>query len=168
MSRPLPLTQGVGSTRPPCSHVPLPPPHQGGEGGSSVDPSGRLEFVVTPHHRISPSLGSESGPARQVDAAVLPANPSLAPRCSAPPPTGRGLGAGVPAGSGPPVLRQLPALQLPALQNNTGFGTSSPSWADVVRNGSRLDTSPPAGLQAPQLRQLRIFWPCIIVVFLMV
>jgi hypothetical protein len=113
VSRPLPLTQGVGSTRPPCSQVPL-PPHQGGEGGSSIDPSGRSEFAATPRHHISPSLGSESGPAGQVDT-VLPANPSLAPRGSAPPPTGRGLGAGVPAGSGPTAVRQLPALQLPAL-----------------------------------------------------
>jgi hypothetical protein len=120
----------------------FPPPHQGGGGGSSVDPSGRSEFAATPRHRASPSLGSESGPAGQVG--VLPANPSLAPHSSAPPPTGRGLGAGVPAGSGPTVLRQLPALQLPALPNTTGFGTSSPSWADVVQNGYRLDTSPPA------------------------
>jgi hypothetical protein len=75
----------------------------------------------------------------QDDTAVLPANPSLAPRGSAPPPTGRGFRAGGSTGSGPTALRQLPALQ-----NNTGFGTSSPSWADVVRNGSRLDTSPPA------------------------
>ncbi len=137
MSKPLPLT------RPPCSHVPL-PPHQGGEGGSSVDPSGWSEFSATPRHHVSPSLGLESGPAVQDDTAVLPANPSLAPRGATPPPTGRGLGAGGPAGSGPTALRQLPALQLPALQNTTGFGTSSPSWADVVWNGSRLDTSPPA------------------------
>ncbi len=84
VSRPLPLTQGVGSTRPPCSHVPL-PPHQGGEGGSSVDPSGRSEFAVTPPHRISPSLGSESGPAGQVDAAVLPVKPQSGPSRLRPP-----------------------------------------------------------------------------------
>jgi hypothetical protein len=90
MSRPLPLSQGVGSPRP--------LPHQGGEGGSGVDPSGRSEFSATPsrtpRHLISPSLGSESGPAVQDGSAVLPAKPNLAPRGSAPSLTGRGLGAG--------------------------------------------------------------------------
>ncbi len=56
-----------------------------------------------------------------------------------PPPTGRGLRASGPAGSGSTALHQLPALQ-----NTSGIRSSSPSWADVVRNGSRLDTSPPA------------------------
>jgi hypothetical protein len=79
----------------PCSPT---PPHQGGEGGSSVDPSGRSEFSATPsrtpRHLTSPSLGSDSGLAVQDGTAVLPGNPSLAPRDSAPPLTGRGLGAG--------------------------------------------------------------------------
>ncbi len=142
MSRPLPLTQGVGSCRPPCSHVPLPPPHRGGEGGSSVDPSGRSKFTATPcrtpRHITSPPLGSESRPAVQDSTAVLPATPSLAPSGSTPPPTGRGLGAGWPAGTGYTALRQLPAPQ-----NSTGFGSNSPSWADVVRNGTCLKPSPP-------------------------
>jgi hypothetical protein len=72
---------------------------------------------------------------------VLPANPSLASRGSAPPLTGRGLGAGGPAGSGSTSQRQLPALQFTA-----GIGSSSPSWADIVRNGPRLIISPPAGI----------------------
>jgi hypothetical protein len=125
---------------PPAAMFPY-PPHQGGEGGSCVDPSGRSEFPATPsrtpRHLTSPSLGSESGPAMQDGSAVLPANPSLAPRSSAPPLTGRGLRAGGPAGT-------TSARQLPALQFTAGIGSSSPSWADVVRNGSHLSTSPPA------------------------
>ncbi len=70
--------------------------------------------------------------------AVLPASPSLAPRGSAPPPTGRGLGAGWPVGSGSTALHHLPP------QNTTRIGSNSPSWADVVRNGPRLSPSPPA------------------------
>jgi hypothetical protein len=85
----------------------------------------------------SPSLGSESGPAVQ-DTAVLPANPSLAPRGSAPPPVGRGLGACRPAGTGPTALPCTPP------QYATGNGSNSPSWADVVRTGPSLSPSPPA------------------------
>ncbi len=141
MRRPLPLTPGVGSTRPPCCLVPLPPPpHRGGVGGSSADPSGRSKFTATPNrtprHLTSPPLGSESWPAVQDSTAALPATPSQAPCGSTPPPTGRGLGAG-PAGTGHTALRQLPATQ------NTGFGPNSPSWADVVRNGTCLKHSPP-------------------------
>ncbi len=142
MSRPLPFTEGVGFPGPPAAMFPS-PFHQGGKGGSSVDPSGRSEFSATPSrtpcHPISPSLGYESRPAVQDGTAVLPANPSLAPHGSTPPPTGRGLGPGGPAGSRLTALRQLPALQ-----NVVGIGSSSPSWADVVRNGPRLNTSPPA------------------------
>ncbi len=141
MSRPLPLTQGVGSCRPPCSHVPL-PPHRGGEGGSSVNPSGRSKFTATPsctpRHLTSPSLGSESETAVEDSTEFLPATPSMAPRGSTPPPTGRGLRAGWPAGTCHTALRQLPAPQ-----NTTGFGSNSPSWADVVRNGTCLKPSLP-------------------------
>jgi hypothetical protein len=120
------------------------PPHQGGEGGSSVDPFGRSEFAATPATASPPPWGLRAGrPCRMTLQFYLP---TLVWPLAAlpPPPTGRGLGAGGPAGSRPTALRQLPALQLLALQNTTGFGTSSPSWADVVRNGSHLVTSPPA------------------------
>ena len=73
------------------------------------------------------------------DAAVLPAKPSLAPRGSAPPPVGRGLGAGRPAGT---------ALPRTPPQYATGNGSNSPSWADVVRTGPRLSPSPPAATSA--------------------
>jgi hypothetical protein len=147
----IPRREQTSPSHPGCGLYPTPlqpcspsPPHQGGEGGSSVDPSGRSESSATSRHRISPSLGSERGPAVKGNTTVLPANPSLAPRGSTPPSTGRGLGAGGPAGSGPTALRQLPALQ-----NATGLGTSSPSWADMVCNGPRLDTSPPAATASP-------------------
>jgi hypothetical protein len=140
--RTLPLTQGVGSPRPICCHVPLPPPHRGGEGGSSADPSGRSKLPATPsrtpRHLTSPSLGSESGPAVQDGTAALPAAPSLAPRGSAPPSTGRGLGAGRPAGTASTALLRPPSQYI------TGIGSNSPSWADVVRTGQRLSPSPPA------------------------
>jgi hypothetical protein len=53
----------------------------------------------------------------QDSTAFLPATPRLAPRGSAPPPTGRGLGAGWPAGTG---------------------------YTHCVLNGTRLNPSPPA------------------------
>jgi hypothetical protein len=114
-------------------------PTKGMRVAAVLTPLGSQSSQQAPATASPPPWGLESGPAMQDDTAVLPANPSLATRGSAPPPTGRGLGAGGPAGSGPTALRQLPALQ-----NNTGFRTSSPSWADMVRNGSCLDTLPPA------------------------
>ncbi len=126
----------------PCS----PPPPRGGEGGSSGDPLGWSKFPATPNrtprHLTSPSLGSESGPVVQDGTAVLPANPSLAPRSFAPPSNGRGLIAGRPAGTGSTALPHTPH------QNATGNGSNSPSWADVVRNGHRLSPSPPAATSA--------------------
>jgi hypothetical protein len=126
----------------PCSP---PPPHRGGVGGSSADPYGRSSFTATPsctpRHLTSPRLGSESRPAVQDSSAALPATPSRAPRGSAPPPTGRGLGAR-PAGTGHTALRQLPATQ------NTRLGSNSPSWADVVRNGTFLKPSLPVEISS--------------------
>jgi hypothetical protein len=156
VSRPLPLTQGVGSTRPPCSHVPL-PPHQGGEGGSSVDPSGRSEFAANPRHRISPSFGCESGPAGQVDTTVLPANPSLAPRGSAPHPLGEGSEPACRLGPDQQLCVSFPRFRIPP-----DSGPARPlglTWSETVL----------AWTHRHQLRQqLRIFWPCIIAVSRMV
>jgi hypothetical protein len=124
----------------------FPSPPRGGEGGSSDDPFGRSKFSATPNrtprHLTSPSLGSESGPVVQDGTAVLPAYPSLAPRGSTPPSNGRGLGAGRPVGTGSTALPHTPH------QNATGNGSNSPSWADVVRNGHRLSSSPPKATSA--------------------
>jgi hypothetical protein len=135
-----PSHPGCRLSRPSAAMFPSPPP-RGGEGGSSGDPFGRSSFSATPNrtprHLTSPSLGSESGPVVQDGTAVLPAYPSLAPRGFAPPSNGQGLGAGRPVGSGSTALPHTP------LQNATGNRSNSPSWADVVRNGHRLSSSPP-------------------------
>ncbi len=67
--------------------------------------------------------------------AVLPATPCLAPRGSAPPPfTGRVVRAGVPAGSSHKRQQLVPQCT-PV--------SDSPSWADVVRNGTSSSPPPP-------------------------
>ncbi len=135
VSRPLPPTQGEGPPRPFCSHVAL--PHQpGDEGGSSYDPYGWSKFSSTPSHTprhlTSPS-GSESGPAVQDRIAVLPATPSLAPRSSSPPPTGRELGA-----AGRLGLDLHYSVSYLLLRISPESGPTCPPGLTLWCNGSRL------------------------------
>ncbi len=122
----------------PCSP---PPPTKGVRVAAGLTPLGGQSLQLPPPHRTSPSLGYESGPAGQVDTAVLPANPSLAPRGSAPPLAGRVVGAALLAGS-PPPRQQLATQYVPVSVSN------SPSWADVVRSGTASSPQPPAATAA--------------------
>jgi hypothetical protein len=113
---------------------PSPP---GGEGGCNADPTGRSTLSATPRRtprHLSPSR-PESGLAVLDATAALPAIPSLAPRGSDPPLTGRVVGAGAPAGSSHKRQQLVPQCT-PV--------SDSPSWADVVRNGTSLSPQPPA------------------------
>ncbi len=150
-----------GLPDPPAAMIPS-PPHQGGEGGSSIDPSGRSEFAATPRHRISPSLGSESGPAGQVDT-VLPANPSLAPRGSAPHPLGEGSELACRLGD-QQLCVSFPLFSFPLFRIPPDSGPARPlglTWSETVLAWTHRHQ---LRLKVPQLRQLRIFWPCIITV----
>jgi hypothetical protein len=135
VSRP-PLLKSGYTPNPPAVMLSSPP---GGEGSCSADPTGRSTLPATPRRtprHLSPSR-AESGLA--VLAAALPAIPGLAPHGSAPPFTGRVVGAGLPAGS--PAKRPQLVSQLFPVSN-------SPSWADVVRNGKPPSPSPPAATAA--------------------
>ncbi len=57
VSRPLPLTQGVGSTRPPCSHVPLPPPTKGVGVAQVLTPLGCQSLQLPPATASPPPWG---------------------------------------------------------------------------------------------------------------
>ncbi len=113
------------------------PPGVRGEGGCSADPCGRSTLTATPcstPRHLNPSW-AESGLAVLDATAVLPATPCLAPHGSAPLLTGRVVGAGLPAGS-PPKRQQLVPQHIPE--------SNSPSWADVVQNGTPASPPPPA------------------------